>query len=65
MRDNGELDELRYKWWKSQHRKTCKLNEKLKNTIKTSLGIKKIGGIFLILVGFLVLAIMVVFLESK
>jgi hypothetical protein len=67
MRDNGELEELNYKWWKTEslkQRKPCNL-EILKNPSKLSLSIKHIGGIFLILAGFLILAILVVFLESK
>ncbi|XP_074042749.1 glutamate receptor ionotropic, kainate 2 isoform X2 [Leptinotarsa decemlineata] len=62
LQEKGEMQMLYNKWWRNSG-ETCQRNEKKKGSKANSLGVDNIGGVFVVLLGGLCLAVFVCILE--
>lgn len=61
LQENGKIQMLYNKWWKDTG--TCVRDEELKSSKANALGVENVGGIFVVLMAGLALAIIVAIIE--
>lgn len=61
MQEGGKIHELYNKWWKATG--TCNRDENKKESKANALGVENVGGIFVVLLAGLALAVVVALIE--